>query len=579
MIDNGVLGGSLPNTQVCFLFNAQRHQLLHGIATAVELARTPGFDVYVVSPAQAHVDYARKVADRLGGAPITFVHARSRLLAKAMSVTGSVVPPKLLSLMVLARWLNTFDAICLPERTSMILKRIGVSRPRFIHLDHGAGDRAAGFDRRIRQFDFVLMAGAKHRERLMAERLVTPGNHAVVGYPKFEAADAIRDADWFPFAERRPVVLYNPHFSSLGSWSTCIEQVLAAFAKQDRYNLLLAPHVRLLDSRGARERWGAMLDRYDRLPHIHVDRGSDRAIDMTHTSLGDLYLGDVSSQVYEFLRRPRPCLFIDAHGIDWAEDENYGHWRFGEVISDTANLIAAVDRAFAQHPRFVFAQTEGMMHTFAPEGGAACAGRAIASYLGRMSDALPRTRPHPVERGRNTRSRTSISQKAKHAAALLPVLVSGWVLGESIRSTASNATTDPFLDRAVASHRTTTLRGHMHSQPEVRFYDRREIGSVTGISMPALPQGWEVGDSQLYPSTYGHLVQVTLRTPMAETVSLVAMRIDTNASGVPLLEDRSTERVAYWESEDTAFALVGQLPSDRLLTLASEISQNHVPQS
>lgn len=559
------------NVQICFFFNAQRHQLLHGIATAVELARLPRFDVYVVSPSEAHVDYAREVARRLGDTSITFVHARSKLLDRAMNRTGSVVPPKLLSLTVLARWLNTFDAICLPERTSMILKRFGVNQPRFIHLDHGAGDRAAGFDKRIRHFDFVLMAGAKHRERLMAERLVKPGNHAVVGYPKFEAADAVRDHDWYPFAQRRPVVLYNPHFSDLGSWSICAEAVLAAFAAQDRYNLLLAPHVRLLDSTAARERWGALLARYKALGHIHIDAGTDRAIDMTYTTMADLYLGDVSSQVYEFLRRPRPCLFLNPHKVEWARDENYAHWHFGKVLPDASDLIDGIDDAFATHALFVDAQVLSFTRTFAADGGAACAARAIAGFIDHERPELPMMRPaSPRKDARPKKER--FAAKARRMAALVPLLACGWMLGEVLKSTASEAASEPFLDRAVASHRTTLLRQDMRSQIEVRAYNPAEISAVTGIAMPELPNGWQVDDAQLYPSTYGPLIQVYLRTPKGEPISLVAMRMDTRAGRTPLLEDRAGERVAYWEEGDSAFALVSQLPASRLLALAAELS-------
>ena len=570
MIDDDT-PGLHRETQVCFFFNAQRHQVLHGVATAVELARKGGFRVYVVSPAQSHVDYARAMVDRLGGAPITFVHARSRLLARAMRRTGSVVPPKLLSLMVLARWLNTFDAICLPERTSMILKRMGVRRPRFIHLDHGAGDRAAGFDTRIRHFDFVLMAGTKHLERLTAERLVTPGRHAVVGYPKFDAADAMRDPGWYPFTTRRPVVLYNPHFSALGSWESCAERVLEAFAAQHRYNLVLAPHVRLLDSRQAGARWSDLLDRYDRLPHIHVDRGSDRAIDMTYTSMADIYVGDVSSQVYEFLRTPRPCLFLNARDVAWRHDENYAHWHYGEVVSGTDDVIAAVDRAFARHPEFAGVQAQGMARTFAPGGGAAVAGQAIAAYLAAPAALPARRAPRRDARVRAV-PRRRIMAKAGRAAALVSLLACGWLLGEAVRPATSMAT-EPFLDRAVASHRTTILRGDMRSQPEIRAYDAREIGAATGIALPDLPKDWKVDDAQIYPSTYGPLVQIYLTTPLGETVSLVAMRIETDAERKPLLEDRTSERVAYWEDGDTAFALVSHLPSARLLALAAEISR------
>lgn len=113
----------------------------------------------------------------------------------------------------------------------------------------------------------------------------------------------------------------------------------------------------------------------------------------------------------------------------------------------------------------------------------------------------------------------------------------------------------------------------MQSQIEARIYNPGEISAVTGIAMPNLPRGWQVNDTQLYPSTYGLLVQIYLRTPRGEPVSLVAMRIDTRASRTPLLEDRSGERVAYWEEGDSAFALVSQLPSSRLLALAAEISR------
>jgi hypothetical protein len=386
-----------PLIHVCFLFNAQRHQLLHGIATAVALARLPGFAVCVMSSAQGHIDYGQAVTDALGGAPIRFVHVRSRLLAASMRFKGSVIPSKLLSLIVMARQLNSFDAIALPERTSIILRKMGVRRPRFIHLDHGAGDRAAGFDRRIRLFDFVLMAGAKHRERLLREGLIDPQAHAVVGYPKFEAADAIRDCNWRPFANSLPTVLYNPHFSSLGSWACCGEKVLEAFAHQDRYNLIVAPHVRMLDSADARRRWATLLDRYEGHPRILIDRGSDRAIDMTHTSLADLYLGDVSSQVYEYLRTPRPCLFLNPHRVAWEADENYAHWHFGPVLNDADDLIAQVDRAIARHEQWRPSQQRGIDATFLPGGGAHKAADAISRYL--------RHAALPVDRGSSKAAR------------------------------------------------------------------------------------------------------------------------------------------------------------------------------
>ena len=40
---------------------------------------------------------------------------------------------------------------------------------------------------------------------------------------------------------------------------------------------------------------------------------------MAYTQRADIYLGDVSSQVYEFLLNPRPCVFLNPRRFDWRE--------------------------------------------------------------------------------------------------------------------------------------------------------------------------------------------------------------------------------------------------------------------
>lgn len=369
--------------RICFLFNAQRHQLLHGLPTAVALARLRDFEVWICSPSGDHIDYARRVVGRLGGAPTIFWEATSFLGEAARGVTGEALPPKVLSLALLAPRLSRFDAIATPERTSILLRRLGVTSPLYIHLDHGTGDRAAGFDTRIRDFDFVLMAGEKHRERMTREGLIRPRASAVVGYPKFEAADAMRNPRWRRFDDRRPTVVYNPHFSSLGSWDSCGEAVLDTFAGQDRYNLIVAPHLRMLVGRARATRWRALASAFAGASNIHIDTGSDRLIDMTYTTLADVYLGDVSSQVYEFLRTPRPCVFLDAHGVDWTGDENYAHWRFGPVVRAPHQILEAVDHAIVAHWHYLRAQMEGVDVTFSTlvDPPSVRAATAIAEFL------------------------------------------------------------------------------------------------------------------------------------------------------------------------------------------------------
>lgn len=85
---------------------------------------------------------------------------------------------------------------------------------------------------------------------------------------------------------------------------------------------------------------------------------------MTYTQRADLYLGDVSSQVYEFLRTPKPCLFLNASGADWREDPSYQHWLYGQVLDSVDHLGDAIDQAFATHNDYRQAQIEGIAETF-----------------------------------------------------------------------------------------------------------------------------------------------------------------------------------------------------------------------
>src|SRR3546814_3460334 len=80
-------------------------------------------------------------------------------------------------------------------------------------------------------------------------------------------------------------------------------------------------------------------------PHIRIDMGSRHSIDMSYTMSADVYLGDVSSQVYEYLLHPRPCIFLNLDRRDWRGDEAFSHWRLGQVIEDMGTLPQALDCA------------------------------------------------------------------------------------------------------------------------------------------------------------------------------------------------------------------------------------------
>lgn len=380
--------------RVCFLYIAQKHQMLHSISAAVELARRRSdiaVDVVVTTP--AGLDFARSLVERLGDAPIGWRVLGPRFLQRATGPDETA--PKLPILLANATALNAYDAIVAPERTTAILRLFGVNRPKLVYTQHGAGDRGGPFEPRLRQFDLVFAAGLKQRDRMLAENLVTDARCAVVGYPKFDLVDRLDPQSPHRFAVERPVVLYNPHFDRrLSSWPQWGQAVLRAFAEQSKYNLIFAPHLRLFRGREASDI--PALAPFVGHPAIHIDLGRTMAaIDMSYTRSADVYLGDVSSQIYEFLRRPKPCVFLNPQHVDWHDDESYRHWRFGPVLEDVRYLIPAIREAQETHTAYVAEQLEGFQYTFdlSGENSSVRAADAIANIL-----TAPATRRSAFER-------------------------------------------------------------------------------------------------------------------------------------------------------------------------------------
>jgi hypothetical protein len=143
------------------------------------------------------------------------------------------------------------------------------------------------------------------------------------------------------------LALYNPHFDpALSTWHRYGPAILDTMARIPEWNFIVAPHVK---TRGGPDAPPAA-------PNLVIDRGSARSIDMSYTQAADVYIGDVSSQVYEFIVRPRPCIFLNLAGIAWEDDPTYAHWRLGQVIESVGELGPALARAAELQPRFAAAQ-------------------------------------------------------------------------------------------------------------------------------------------------------------------------------------------------------------------------------
>ncbi len=381
--------------KIGFLLNHdQVHQVAHSLPVALAMIEDhPQAEVVIATTSHALTAEVTRLAARLGvTVPIVELTLTSPLTRGLSALLEWGLPiTKLGIYRDNLAFFRGLDTLVVAEKTSLILKsRYGLDNLTIIHTRHGAGDRAIGFNKQSARFDHVLVSGTKVRERLIRDAGVSADRMSLVGYPKFDLMP--QPAPKLPFqANGKPTVLYNPHPSPhLSSWYKQGRAVLEHFLHDDRYNLIFAPHVMLFHRKFVVtidklriDRAGTIEQKYYDAPNIHIDLGSAASTDMTYTAAADVYLGDVSSQVYEFLHQPRPCLFLDAHATDWRGDKNYAHWQTGEVIGGTDDLGEALDRAVAGHDRFRPVQRQLFQRSFelTPERSSRRAARAIINVL------------------------------------------------------------------------------------------------------------------------------------------------------------------------------------------------------
>ena len=345
-----------------FLFNHdQIHQIAHSLPVAVALAgASPDLRISIATTnpiVEAEVSrlLGVNVHPNLTRVMLSVGSLGSRLMKTAL---GKLLPAgKLLIYRDNLDYFRSLDALVVTERTSLILKsRYGLKNLKMILIDHGAGDRAIGFGASTAAFDYILAAGAKTKDRLVAEAGVASSKIRITGYPKFDTIGPNRTR--LPFQSNgKPTVLYNPHLSPhLSSWFKQGRDVLDWFVAHPEYNLIFAPHIMLFQRRAVftidkfRMALPGSLDaKYLDAQNIHIDLGSAASADMTYTNAADIYLGDVSSQIYEFLRFPRPAIFINSHDFDYKNDVNYAHWQAGDVIRSAGELGAVLNSASERH--------------------------------------------------------------------------------------------------------------------------------------------------------------------------------------------------------------------------------------
>lgn len=345
--------------RLALLHGAEPYQAFHSADIGAALARDPRVDLTIltVDPAIDPLLERLEAGQFERPVPHQRLHAPAAVRLLRRGRIFGVMKQQVLRHGANVALLSGFDAV-VTSTTHISDIRVLVPRStRFIYCYHGAGARQASYSDRMRAFDLILAPGQVTVDRLLAERLAVPGGAAAIGLVKLETCRRLAAERPRLFDNDAPTVLFNPHSQRrLRSWERFAGPLMDHAARSGAFNLIVAPHVKLF---ARRPRW--LWRRWERRAaagRVHVDLGSGASLDMRYALAADIYAGDVSSQVYEFLVEPGPCIFLNAHGADWRTSADYPMWRLGEVASSPDEAIRLIERAFDDHPRFAELQRQ-----------------------------------------------------------------------------------------------------------------------------------------------------------------------------------------------------------------------------
>lgn len=388
--------------RVVFLFNHDAaHQVAHlaGIAGAFALDQPDSQAIVAYADDAIRQRVESLVSPQAAARIVWHKLALPAALDGPLRLLDRVLPAsRLLRLRLHRRLFAEADAVISTERTCLRVRDAlpEKSRPLFVRVPHGTGDRSVTFHPEHRKFDLTLVAGQKLKDQLIAHG-VKPERIAMTGYAKFENVDL--SARPKLFANDRPTFVYNPHFDPhLSSWYDLGPPLLDWFASKagQRFNLIFAPHVMLFrkpvhvspEYRIARRRPDIPAATKD-APNILIDVDGPRLFDMTYLLAADAYLGDASSQVYEFLARPRPVVILDPNEALRKEGEAaLPFLGTGPVVSDIAAAVArlsdlpALQDAYGEAQRQLIARTFSLGDGSPSRRAAAAIAQAVAARRG-----------------------------------------------------------------------------------------------------------------------------------------------------------------------------------------------------
>lgn len=365
--------------RIGFLYLDEIHHLFHFISVAVELSKTE--DVEILTHPRCN-DLLFESIEKLGGTNLKVKRLKTKRFRRFTDkLKKRDLPRKGFWIKKHKNYLlENFDALIFTDYFHhYLLKSRKELYPKLIKFGHGPPGRAYSYKKDLLDFDAQLLVGQFNYDQFEKMGILGP-KPITIGYPKIDVVEKDEKKEFFK--NNKPTVFYNPHFDpEYTSWDKEGLKVLEYFYNQDKFNLIFAPHLNLFQELKGDRNLSEIPPKFFKVDNILIDPGSVDSVNMSYTKYADIYLGDVSSQVFEFIIEPRPCIFLNPNNFDYTDDISFRFWKIGEVISGVEELDQALENINSVFEGYRPVQERMTAENFYTEEGSTASERAAKAIL------------------------------------------------------------------------------------------------------------------------------------------------------------------------------------------------------
>ena len=357
--------------RVLFLYRPGIHHLFHSLYIAIEFSKIQ--DEYEVAILNTGLDLHKTIKLEISkhNAKINYIN-RSLLFSVLNKTYKNVI---------------RFNKDIIRESDVILTASWGI--PRFlqqynlrdrvvIFTRHGANIGDNEYDKGLPEYDCVFITSEKMYDQLKElSILINLKSYLRIEYCKFDYLFNNPGLEKNLFDNDLPVILYNPHFQKhRSSLYNAGEKIIDAIVKSNKYNVILSPHPLV-------NKWH-FLDRiklkFPKSDKLIKDWSSIHQVNFDYMRKADVYLGDTSSSIYEWLYFNKPMILYDSHDVDWKNVPFYEFWNWGYVVDNPEDLMARLDRIMKGSDPFKKVRQEAKNYAFGEVDGKASYRAAMKLY-------------------------------------------------------------------------------------------------------------------------------------------------------------------------------------------------------